>query len=331
MNDIVQAALGATAPILVLFMIGYALRRAGVAGPRSTEWISKLVLLVLFPVLVFHRLAITEDPSQIIADWPILAWSPVVLIGSGVIGWAWCRVARLNTDVRLFVYLVGMPNWIYLPLAVAGPLWGDEAVRLVILFNIPTQLILWTIGIALLHGDLKGTHALRYMVTSPGLLATVGGLLVAFGIIPLSFIEGRDGLALHALTPVLHVVGGFTIPLSLVALGLYVGERTETNAEAFRNALWVTAGRLLVAPVIIIGLVLALARMGYGENVMIRWVVYLIATMPVAVSVPLFAAMFGRDRFLASRSVVLSTMAGFILSPLLVMLALKLETMLGLR
>ena len=330
MNDVVQAALGVTGPILVLFMIGYALRRAGVVGAKGTAWISKLVLLVLFPVLVFHRLAITKDAAQILADWPILAWSPVVLIGSGLIGWAWHRLNRLETDVRLFTYLTGMPNWIYLPLAVVGTLWGDEAVRLVILFNIPTQLILWTVGIALLHGDLKGTHAIRYMLTSPGLLATVGGLLVAFGILPLSFVEGRSGLPLQALTPVLHMVGGLTVPLSLVALGLYVGERATTNAGVLRSAIWVTAGRLIVSPLVIMGLVLALARMGYGENAMIRRVVYLIVTMPVAVSVPLFAAMFGRDHFLASRAVVLSTLAGFITSPLLVLLALKLEQWLGL-
>jgi predicted permease len=330
MNGVTGDVLAATAPIFVLVMIGYVLRRGGILGARATAGLSKLVLLFLFPILVFHRLAVTADSQQIIADWPVLMWAPVVLIGSALIGWGWYRLNGLNADFRTFVYLVGMPNWIYLPLAVAGPIWGDEAVRLIILFNIPTQLILWTAGIALLHGNLKGTHALRFMLTSPGLIAAVAGVLVAFGIIPLSFVEGRPGFSLKELVPLMHVVGGFTVPLSLVALGLYVGEKAEANAEIFINSLWVTAGRLLVAPLIIIGAVLLLANFGYGDNPMVRRVVYLIVSMPVAVSVPLFAAMFGRDRFLASRSVVISTMVGFITSPLLVMLALKLEKMLGL-
>lgn len=329
-KQILEVALSAIAPILVLVMIGYALRRSGVVGPRGTAGLSKLVLLFLFPVLVFHRLAITTEPHEIISDWPILFWAPVVLIGSAFIGWAWYRINRLQADLRTFVYLVGMPNWIYLPLAVAGPIWGDEAVRLIVLFNIPTQLILWTAGIALLQGNLRGTRALRYMLLSPGLIAAVAGVLVVFGVIPLSFVDGRPGFSLKALVPMMHIVGGFTVPLSLVALGLYVGERAESNAEVFTNSLWVAAGRLIVAPLIIIGAVLLLAKLGFGENPMVRHMVYLIVTMPVAVSVPLFAAMFGRDRFLASRSVVITTMAGFITSPLLILLALKLENVLGL-
>ncbi len=330
MSDIVQTVFRAMVPILVLVMVGYALRRGGLVGARGTAGLSKLVLLFLFPVLVLHRLAVTTDPHQITIDWPVLIWAPVVLVGSALIGWGWYRMNHLEADKRTFIYLVGMPNWIYLPLAVAGPIWGDEAVRLIILFNIPTQFILWTAGIALLHGNLRGTHAFRYMLMSPGLLATVAGVMIAYGIIPLSFVEERPGYSLKELVPVMHVIGGFTVPLSLVALGLYVGERAESNAEVFANSLWVAAGRLLVAPIVLIGAVLVSAKMGYGDNPMIRHVVYLIAAMPVAVSVPLFAAMFGRDRFLASRSVVISTMAGFITSPLLVMLALKVEQWLGL-
>ncbi|HMO50321.1 MAG TPA: AEC family transporter [Kiritimatiellia bacterium] len=329
MNELSRALFTSIVPIFVLVMMGYAIRRLGAVGSRGTDGLSKIVLLILFPILVFHRLAVTDDAQTMLTDWPILVWPFVVLIGSGLIGWLWHRVNRLRADLRTFVFLVGMPNWIYIPLALAGPIWGDEAVRLIILFNIPTQLLLWTVGIWLLKGDLRGVHALRYLCTSPGLLAAVGGVLVAFQVIPISFSPDHPGFSLARLNPVLHVLGGLTIPLSLFALGLYVGERAETPGEVFVNVIWVGIGRLIIAPLAMIFLVVGLAKLGYGANPMIRWVVYLIATMPVAVSVPLFAAMFGRDRFLASRSVVVTTMVGFLTAPLLVLFALKLETWLG--
>lgn len=317
-------------PIFVLVMIGYSLRRLDVVGARGTDWLSKLVLLYLFPVLVFLRMATTKDSHLIIEDWPVMAWSPVMIIGSALIGWAWYRLNRLQADFRTFVYLVGMPNWIYLPLAVVGPIWGDEAVRMVILFNIPTQVLLWTAGIALLKGELRGAGSLRYMLTSPGLMATMAGLLVCFGVIPLSLQEGQPGFSIQPAVPVLTLIGNFTVPLSLVALGLYLGEKLIEGREMLGEVLHVALGRLLIAPALIIALVILLAYSGYGENALIRHVVYLIAAMPVAVSVPLFAAMFGRDRFLASRSVVISTMAGFVTAPLMVLLALKIEQWLGL-
>jgi len=325
-----QQILQSLVPIFVLVMIGYSLRRLGVIGGKGTDWLSKLVLLYLFPVLVFLRMATTGDSHLIIQDWPIMAWSPVMMIGSAFIGWAWYRFKRLQSDFRTFVYLVGMPNWIYLPLAVVGPIWGDEAVRMVILFNIPTQVLLWTAGIALLKGELRGTGSLRYMLTSPGLIATMLGLLVCFGVIPLSLREGQPGFNLQPVVPVLTLIGNFTVPLSLVALGLYLGEKLTEGQEIMVDVLHVAFGRLLLAPAIVISLVILFAWLGFGQNALIRHVVYLIAVMPVAVSVPLFAAMFGRDRFLASRSVVISTMAGFVTAPLMVLLALKIEQWLGL-
>jgi len=317
-------------PIFSLVMIGYSLRRLGVVGSKGTDWLSRLVLLYLFPVLVFLRMATTKDSHLIVEDWPVMAWSPVILVGSTLIGWAWYRLNRLHADFRTFIYLVGMPNWIYLPLAVVGPIWGDEAVRMVILFNIPTQVLLWTAGIALLKGELRGAGSLRYMLTSPGLLATMGGLLVCFGIVPVSLVEGQPGFSIQPVVPAMTLIGNFTIPLSLVALGLYLGEKLTEGREILGEVFHVSLGRLLIAPAVIIAMVIGLACFGYGENALIRRVVYLIAVMPVAVSVPLFAAMFGRDRFLASRSVVISTMAGFVTAPLMVLLALKIEQWLGL-
>jgi predicted permease len=316
--------------IFFFVMIGMGLRRLGVVGNNGTDTLSRYVIRFFFPTLVFHRLAITENPSSIITDWMIHVWAVVVLVGSGLIGLAWHRLVRTGADIRTFVFMIGIPNWIYLPLALAGPLWGDEAVRLLILFNIPTQFILWTLGIWVLHGTLKGAHVIKYMVVNPGLIATVAGILVAFGIIPLSFREGGGGLSLHQLSPVLDVIGRMTVPLSLVALGLYIGEKHEKREGARREVLYVVIGRLIVSPFIICAIVMTVTVMGVESSLISRSIIYLIASMPVAVSAPMFAQMFGRDRYLASRGVVFTTVVSFITAPLIVYLALNVEVWIGL-
>lgn len=91
-----------------------------------------------------------------------------------------------------------------------------------------------------------------------------------------------------------------------------------------------TIGRLLVAPVMIGGVLLLATWWGVQTPVQTRWILYLIMSMPVAVSAPLFAQMFQGDRYLASRAVVYSTIAGLFTSPLFVLAALKLEVWLGL-
>jgi len=329
MSELLSSLFSSIVSIFVLIMIGLGLRRLGVVGLKGADRLSRWVIYFFFPVLVFHRLATTENPSSIISEYMIHVWAVIMLVGSGLIGWWWHRVIRTNAHLRTFIFSVGFPNWIYLPLAIAGPLWGDEAVKLLILFNIPTQIILWTGGIWVLHGTLKGAHVIKYMLLNPGLIATVAGLAVAFGIIPVTFSADDGGLSLSAFNPVLHLIGGITVPLSIIALGLYLGERSTPREGAKREVIMATIGRLLVAPVLIGGLLLLATRMGVETPLRVRWILYLIMSMPVAVSAPLFAQMFQGDRYLASRAVVYSTLAGLFTSPLFMLAALWLEMWLG--
>lgn len=330
MHDMITALFRSIVPIFVMVMMGLGIRRMGWVGGRGTDGLSRVVIYFFFPTLVFHRLATTAEPSALISDWVIHVWAVIVLLGSGVLGFLWHRGTRSGADLRTFVFMVGMPNWIYLPLALAGPMWGDEAVRLLILFNIPTQVILWTVGIWLLHGTLRGAHVIKFIVLNPGFLSTAAGLLVAFSIVPVTLLPDRSGLSLVFLSQPLHVLGNLTVPLSLVALGLYLGERSEADRDDWRDIGLVTVGRVLLAPLCLSGLVLASAWTPMGANTLVRWLVYLIIAMPVAVSAPMFAQMFGRDRFLASRGVVITTLVSFITAPIFLVLMIRIESWLGL-
>lgn len=329
MTELFIAFFRSLAPVFVLMMIGMGLRRLGVVGSRGTDGLSRAIILLFFPMLVFHRLATTSEPNQLLEDWIIHVWAFVILIGSGVIGYVLLKMSRSKAEVRTFVFLVGMPNWIYLPLALAGPIWGDGAVRLLILFNIPTQLLLWTVGVWLLHGTIKGAHAIRYMLLNPGILSAVAGLLVAFHVIPIHFTETGAGWSLTGLNPILHFIGGLTVPLSVIALGLYLGEKVPVREGALHEVFLVMAGRLIIAPVIMITAIMTATKLGVPSTQLVRWVLYLIVTMPVAVSAPLFAQMFNRDRHLAARGVVATTLASLITSPLMVVAAIKCEVWLG--
>ena len=292
MTELFIAFFKSLVPIFVLIMMGMCLRRIGIVGSTGADRLSRIIILFFFPILVFHRLATTQDPNQLLDDWIIHIWAIVILVGSGLIGYLLLRAAKSGAEPRTFIFMIGMPNWIYLPLALAGPIWGDDAVRLLILFNIPTQILLWTLGIWLLHGTMKGAHAIRYMLLNPGILSAAAGLLVAFQFIPIHFTESGPGLSLFAISPALQTIGGWTVPLSIVALGLYLGEHVPPREGSVQEVLLVIAGRLIIAPIILIALILAATRMGVPSTQMVRWVLYLIVTMPVAVSAPLFAQMF---------------------------------------
>ena len=79
--------------------------------------------------------------------------------------------------------------------------------------------------------------------------------------------------------------------------------------------------RLLGAPVVAMVLLLATAVLtGWPASHDSRMVLYLIASMPVAVSAPVFLARYGREAGFAAQSVLRSTLVSMITVPALLLL-----------
>ena len=155
--------------------------------------------------------------------------------------------AQRNT----FIFLVAIPNWVFLPLPIAQALYGDTGVRTVLLCNAGAQVVLWSFGVWILHGSMR--QAAKNLLTNIGLWATAVGIAMA-----LLFPAARDletvnpaalspGMMLPgALVQALAMVGSLTIPMSLLAIGAQLGELTIA-VHRFPKVLWgVLLSRLLI-------------------------------------------------------------------------------------
>ncbi|MCP5489045.1 MAG: AEC family transporter [Verrucomicrobia bacterium] len=295
----------------------WGVRRRGWVGPGFTRGLSRLTLEVFFPCLVLTQIIKTVEAGTLHTVGALGLYAAGML---GVSGWLAALVHRhrhLAVDRRSFVYCAVMPNWIFLPLAIAGPLYGDPGVALVILFNIPMQILLWTVGVAYLHHALRGTRAFRDLVLNPGLLAALVG--TGIGI----FWKPDPGSAgwIESLFAIVARVGSVTVPVSLVVLGCQLeeaGELIGRSRGGHKDVVWL---RLLGAPVVAMVLLLATALLtGWPASHDSRMVLYLIASMPVAVSAPVFLARYGREAGFAAQSVLRSTLVSMITVPALLLL-----------
>ena len=79
-----------------------------------------------------------------------------------------------KTQRNTFVFLVAIPNWVFLPLPIAQALYGDTGVRTVLLCNAGAQLVLWSFGVWILHGSIR--QAAKNLLTNIGLWATALGI-----------------------------------------------------------------------------------------------------------------------------------------------------------
>ncbi len=289
--------------VLLLFGAGWLLRTRRLLDGAALPALSRLVVDVTFPALVLVQLPRTVDPDVLRTAWVVPAAGVVVIAGGMLVG-------RLLTRSSTGAFLVGLPNWIFLPLLIGEGLFGAAGVRTVLLFNVGAQVVLWTLGVVTVGGRAHPAALLR----NPGLLAlavpAAGELARGGGG------GGAGALAARALIEALDLLGSITVPLSVVVTGAQLADQRGGGAPA--ELLRVLLGRLLVLPALVGAGLAGVAALGAPLARPDRVLLLVIAAMPVALSGSLFAQRYGGDTALASRAVLVSTTSSLLTVPALV-------------
>jgi len=319
-----------TAMFLVI-LVGWAARRRGYLAADTTSVLSRFVVDVALPALVFTQMLRTVTLSALREGWfaPLLIGVLIVIayIAGALVAPLFSRREQRNT----FVFLAAIPNWIFLPLPIVETMYGDAGVRTLLLDNVGAQLMLWSFGVWILHGGVTAREASRHIATNPGLIATAAGIGVAL-LVPSS----RDwetaaigsGPPLHlaacAVVQAMAMVGTMTVPVSLLAIGAQLGD-LELHAHRPSRALWgVLFARLIVGPLLTAAVGWTAMHAGITVPEVPRMIGYLIATMPVAISCSMFTERFGGDVSLGAQGILYSTFFSLVTVPVMFFLIRRL-------
>ena len=309
--------------IAAMFLVivgGWLARSRGFLAADFTATLSRLVVDVAFPALVFTQMLRTVDAAALRDGWigPVLCG--LVILMAYLVGLLLAPVFSGKTQRNTFIFLVAIPNWVFLPLPIVQALYGDTGVRTVLLSNAGAQLVLWSFGVWILHGAMR--QAAKNLLTNVGLWATAAGITTALLFPSARNLETIDpasaplGMMLPgALVQALAMVGSLTIPMSLLAIGAQLGELTIA-VHRFPKVLWgVLLSRLLIAPLATVAIGFALMKIGFVIPQETRMIFYLIATMPVAISCSVMAERFRGDVTLAAEGIFYSTFFSLLTVP----------------
>jgi hypothetical protein len=309
--------------ITAMFLVivgGWLARRRGFLAADFTATLSRLVVDVAFPALVFTQMLRTVDAAALRDGWigPLLCG--LLIVVAYFVGLLAAPVFSGRTQRNTFIFLVAVPNWIFLPLPIVQALYGDTGVRTVLLCNAGAQVVLWSFGVWILHGTIR--QAMKHLLTNVGLWATAAGIVVALLLPTARNLETIDpaaaplGMMLPgALVQALAMIGSLTIPMSLLAIGAQLGE-LNFAVHRFPKVLWgVLLSRLMFAPLVTVAIGFALMKMGFAIPEETRMIIYLIAVMPVAISCSVMAERFHGDVTLSAEGIFYSTFFSLLTVP----------------
>ena len=279
-------------PIALVASLGFVLRRRFAV---QTGALNSVVFNVFSPCLVFSGLVGSQLPGEELLG--LAAFTSVSVLVMGGLALALARLLRLSRPELAAVLIVAMfANGGNYGLTLLQLRYGEDGLSRGIVYFVTSTLLFYTLGVFIASlGRLTWRESLARMVRVPAFYAALLAVVVYSLHIP---VPGpiMSGIA---------IAGQGAIPVMLIILGMQIADMRRGETTAY---VWPSVGlRLLVGPLVGLGVAAALGLAGVGRSAMI-----IEMGMPPAVFSLILAAEFGLPTSAVARIVVFATL----LSPL---------------
>ncbi len=303
MTDIVFVLTQNILPIFIVASFGYALQRWIGVEKRP---LSKIVMNVLSPCLVFSSLVGSQLPGDELVSLALFTVLNVLLMGS--VAFVAAKLLRLGRTETIALLVVTMfVNGGNYGLTLNQLRYGDPGLVRAVVYYTTSTIMLYTIGIFLASmGEMPWRKALRRLARIPAVYAAVSAVVVYSFNIPLP----------APLLRATEVAGAGAIPVMLLVLGMQLADLKKV--ASLRLALPAIGLRLLLGPLIGLLVATTMGLSGLGRSTSI-----IEASMPPAVFTIILATEFDLDPPAVTSIVLVATL----FSPLTIATAI---TVLGL-
>lgn len=281
-----EFAFGVTGPVLLLLVLGAAVRRVGLIDQEFLRQANTLVYTVALPVMLYFAIA-TRPISDAFDPWlnAVGVGGTLLLVAMALV------VGRLVPKDQRGVFVQGSyrGNLAILGIALALATYGDDILPLVAVYIATVTTIYNLVAIWLL--DSSG--ALKQIVRNPILIGILAGTIGSILELPAPVVLVRTGEYLSALT----------LPVALLCIGATL--ELKSLAENKRSLALASIFKLIVSPVLLVGLGLAAGMRDERIGVL-----FFLAASPTATASFVIASRLTRHGKLAGEIIAVTTALG---------------------
>lgn len=285
--------------IFVIIAIGYLLARRGTLGAEGETVLGRLVFFVATPALLFDSLA-SSDLSVIFS--PTLAVAAVTALTVGalymVVARVWLR--RSLPELTIGALSASYVNSANLGIPIAVFVLGDASfVAPLLLFQIIaySPIALTILDVTTLRRGASRLDTITAPFKNPIVVAGAAGLLIAL----------LGWTPPEALMQPFRLMGGASVPGALLAFGisLYGVRVLEKGTSPRRDVALASVLKIVVQPV----LAYLMARYLLGLDGHELFAIVVVATLPTAQNVFVYASRYGVGTVLARDTAFVTTLA----------------------
>ena len=296
--------------ILLLTATGYFCAVRGWMSPQAKAFISKFTMSVAIPCMCVYGLT-NNLTRELLADSAGFLLVPFLSTIAGfLLSFLAGRLLKLpRKKLGVFMMMCSVSNAIFIGLPMCTELFGEVCTPYVMLYYLVNTSFVQLVGLSLVRwsGESGGfdLRMLRKFLTTPTVIGVLAGIALML-----------SGIRLPSLVmSYCKYMNNLVTPLALLLTGYIIHEIGLKNLRLDRDLAVMMVFRFLLVP----GMSLALCGL-FGVTGLGRSVLIVEMAMPVVTQTVVAAADCGADEQFAAQGAALSTLACFIVIPVLMLI-----------
>lgn len=292
--------------VTILFIMigtGYACAKLRAITKRGAAQMTTVLLYIVTPCVIVSSLQSTTGSVSM----QTIAIAGALAVLAHVVGIAVSTLLFHNREERrkkVLQFSVVYSNCGFMGLPLVQAVLGNQGVVYASIYIAVFNVFVWTHGFAMMSGGQKAS--IKKIVFNPGII----GLLIGLPLFALS-IHLPDVIA----SPI-NSFSALNTPLAMLVIGCHIAQVRFRELFSDKDVYLVSIFRLLVIPAIVLGIMLLLK-----PDPMVLKACVISSSAPAGATVVLFAAQYGSDAKLASKSVAITTLLSIFTMPIFAVLA----------
>ncbi len=301
-----DSVLSVASRVLILFImiaVGYVLSKTGSITKRGAQQINFILFYVVTPTLIISSLQGMIGRVSL-TNLLMAGGLAVVCMLIGIVISKFFFRNSIYERKKVLRFACVYSNCAYMGIPLAQGVAGDSGVAYASMFIVVFNLFVWTHGYACMS-NMHG-FSWKKIVTNPGLIGIVIGLpLFAFSIrLP------------EVLNSPMGSFASLNTPLAMIVVGCYIARVSIKELFEDTSLYLMSVVRLVLIPLVSFAVLYLL-----HVDKTIATTVLILCAAPPAATTAMFAAQFGGDAKLASKSVAIATLFSMITMPVFILLA----------
>lgn len=311
--DVLSNLLG----LFLLIAVGYAIVRGNILPASVSAHFSKLLLKVTLPCTIFTSLLREYDPSFFQDVITIILLGLFLFPVNALLAKVLCPLFRVPEGRRgVWAFCATFSNTGFMGFPIILALLGEEALALAATLNISFNIVVYTLGGAMIYADRPAVDGKKEKLNLKSVLFTAINVSALLGLI---FYFAQIPVPGALLKPVTHLAN-ITTPLSMIVTGMNLAKNKFSAVFRDKDILSSTAARLVLIPLVTFALLNVIQLVVPFVNPLIMGVAFIIFSMPTAGVASILAETYGADQNFAAGIVFMTSLACIITIPVMVML-----------